>query len=73
MRKPTISPTDCQHYLTQAQVVTMESEISPTRDERQRRALHAEMLAEHHHRKIRRRELHAKRRFIRKAIPVTLI
>jgi hypothetical protein len=52
----------------------MESEApKPERDERQRRTLHAEMLAEHHHRKIRRREWHRKRKFLNSVIPITLV
>jgi hypothetical protein len=51
-----------------------ESEASPpARDERQRRINHCEMLASHKARIQRRREWHAKRRFIRKAIPTTLV
>jgi hypothetical protein len=52
----------------------MESEApKPERDPRQVRIDHAEMLTEHHHRKIRRRELHAKRKFYRSLPPIVLI
>jgi hypothetical protein len=51
-----------------------ESEAAPPeRDFRQRRIDHAEMLASHKARIARRRELHGKRKFIRKAIPTTLV
>jgi hypothetical protein len=52
----------------------MESEApKPERDPRQVRIDHAEMLASHKARIQRRREWHAKRRFIRKVIPINLI
>jgi hypothetical protein len=51
----------------------MESEAPPTRDERQRRIDHAEMLTSHKERIARRREWHRKRKFLNSVIPITLL
>jgi hypothetical protein len=52
----------------------MDTEASPpTRDNRQRRIDHAEMLSGHRAEKQRRRELHTKRKFTRSIPPNVLI